>query len=230
MAVLAVEGRVAVREPEPADARAFLQLVRASTRLHRPWVYPPRTVEAFDAYLARNARPDFQACVLVRRADGALLGMANLSQLVGEPLKSAYLGFNAFAPHAGQGYMTEGVDAVLRVAFRSLGLHRVEANVQPANVPSRALLTRLEFRCEGFSPRYLKVGGRWRDHERWAILAEEWVAGEGGWRLPGAERRTPQLFPGRIGQTKQIRVAVTCDELSSALVRTYGGHSSEPFA
>ena len=176
MAVLAVEERIAVREPEPADALEFLQLVRASTRLHRPWVYPPRTVEAFDAYLARNARPDFQACLVARRSDGALVGMANLSQLVGEPLKSAYLGFNAFAPHRGQGYMTEGVDAVLGVAFRSLGLHRVEANVQPDNAPSRALLTRLEFRCEGFSPRYLKVGGRWRDHERWAILAEEWVA------------------------------------------------------
>jgi len=176
MAVRAVEERIAVREPEPADALEFLQLVRASTRLHRPWVYPPRTVEAFDAYLARNARPDFQACLVARRSDGALVGMANLSQIVGEPLKSAYLGFNAFSPHRGQGYMTEGVDAVLRVAFRSLGLHRVEANVQPDNAPSRALLTRLQFRCEGFSPRYLKVGGRWRDHERWAILAEEWVA------------------------------------------------------
>jgi [ribosomal protein S5]-alanine N-acetyltransferase len=188
MPVLAVEGRIAVRDPEPGDERAFLRLVRASARLHRPWVYPPRTAEGFAAYLARNAGADFQACLLVRTSDGALIGMANLSQLVGEPLKSAYLGFNAFAPHAGQGYMTEGVDAVLRVAFRSLGLHRIEANVQPANAPSRALLARLEFRREGFSPRYLKVGGRWRDHERWAILAEEWVARRRRRARPGSPR------------------------------------------
>jgi ribosomal-protein-alanine N-acetyltransferase len=69
--------------------------------------------------------------------------------------------------------MTEGMDGVLRHAFKTLKLHRVEANVQPGNTGSIALLERSGFRREGFSPRYLKVAGRWRDHERWAILAED---------------------------------------------------------
>ena len=69
--------------------------------------------------------------------------------------------------------MAEGIELILRHAFRRLGLHRVEANLQPGNRASRALVRRAGFRQEGFSPRYLKIAGRWRDHERWAITLED---------------------------------------------------------
>ncbi len=58
-------------------------------------------------------------------------------------------------------------------------LHRVEANIQPGNAPSIALVKRLGFELEGMSPRYLKIGGRWRDHERYALRAETWRARRG---------------------------------------------------
>ena len=70
--------------------------------------------------------------------------------------------------------MREGIELVLREAFLTLRLHRIEANIQPGNQASIALARGAGFRREGFSPRYLKIGGRWRDHERWAILADEW--------------------------------------------------------
>ncbi len=172
---LARQGRVAVREPRASDEREFLLRVRESRGLHAAWTAPARTPEAYARYLARAADDDVQAYLLVRREDGAIVGMATLSHIAYGPLRSAYLGFSAFAPFAGQGYMAEGLEAVLRHAFRALRLHRVEANVQPANAPSLALVARLGFRREGFSPRYLKVAGRWRDHERWALLADDWA-------------------------------------------------------
>jgi ribosomal-protein-alanine N-acetyltransferase len=86
--------------------------------------------------------------------------------------------------------MTEALDLALRHAFRTLKLHRIEANIQPENAASIALVRKLAFRLEGFSPRYLKIGGRWRDHERWAILREEWEGrhGRGAARGGGAAR------------------------------------------
>jgi ribosomal-protein-alanine N-acetyltransferase len=72
----------------------------------------------------------------------------------------------------GRGLMTEAVQLATAHAF-ALGLHRVEANIQPGNLRSIALVERLGFRLEGFSPRYLRMGGEWRDHKRWALLADE---------------------------------------------------------
>jgi len=70
--------------------------------------------------------------------------------------------------------MAFGFAETLRRAFRRHGLQRVEANLQPQNRASRALVKRLGFRREGYSLRYLKIAGRWRDHERWAMTKEDW--------------------------------------------------------
>ena len=91
-------------------------------------------------------------------------------------LQSAYLGYAVGSPFAHQGFMRDGIELVLREAFLTLRLHRIEANIQPGNNASIALARGAGFSCEGSSPRYLKIGGRWRDHERWAILAEDWRA------------------------------------------------------
>ena len=118
-----------------------------------------------------------ERCFLVcRRDDHALAGVYNLSQISRGFFESAYLGYYAFAPAAGQGLMAEGLHLVLRHVFRKLKLHRVEANIQPDNERSKRLVERAGFRYEGYSPRYLKIGGRWRDHERWAITVEDWRA------------------------------------------------------
>ena len=115
-------------------------------------------------------RPFF-AC---RTEDGAIVGFLNISEIVRGNYKGAFLGYGGVAPFAGHGYMTEAMHLVLREAFTRLDLHRLEANIQPGNARSIALAKRCGFELEGFSPRYLKIGGRWRDHERWAIRKETW--------------------------------------------------------
>jgi len=166
--------RVRLRAPSARDERAFLEAVRRSRAFLRRWAAPPSTAGAYRAYLRRMGRPTHAGRLVVLRGSGELVGVINVNEIVRGSFRSAYLGYYAFVPHAGRGHMSEGLSLALGWAFGALRLHRVEANIQPANAPSRALVRRLGFRCEGLSPRYLKIAGRWRDHERWALLAEEW--------------------------------------------------------
>lgn len=153
------------------DEAAFVAAARASVGLHRPWVRAPLTPEAFAAYRARLDGRSDHGFVVCRRDDGALAGAINVTNIVRGNFRSAYLGYFAFAGHERRGLMTQGLRAVLREAFGPLKLHRLEANIQPGNTASIALVRACGFRREGFSPAYLKIGGRWRDHERWAIVA-----------------------------------------------------------
>ena len=168
--------------PSPARRVEFLAAVARSRSLHQNWVSPPRTARAFEKSLERCKSPN-QAGYWVLAKGGELAGVINISEIVRGSFHSGYLGYYAFVPHCNQGYMTSGLREVMRNAFRKLGLHRLEANIQPGNEASRRLVQRLGFRREGFSPRYLKIAGRWRDHERWALTVEDWKAIEGR-RLP----------------------------------------------
>ncbi len=151
----------------------FLAAVRRSRKLHRPWVTPPETSSEFRSYIRAKQSPT-SIGYFVWSSEGALVGVINLSEIVRGQFQSAYLGYYAFAPHARKGYMRRALCEVLHRAFFVYGLHRVEANIQPRNQASRALVQSIGFRQEGFSPRYLKILERWRDHERWAITREEW--------------------------------------------------------
>jgi ribosomal-protein-alanine N-acetyltransferase len=174
------DGSVFLRGPSASDRAEFVSLMRSSRSFHRPWATAPTDDDRFAAYLGDSRRPDFEAMLVCRVEDGMIVGFFNLSQIVRRSLQSAYLGYAVGKPFAGLGYMREGMELVLRHAFTDLRLHRVEANIQPGNHASIALARGAGFRREGFSPRYLKIGGRWRDHERWAILADDWRGrGEG---------------------------------------------------
>ncbi len=163
---------VTIRPPTLRDWPAFQAAVRRSRALHRRWVAPPNTRKKFEAYVKRMASDLHRGFLVVLLPSGDLVGAIHLNNLIRGPLQGAFLGYYAFAPHAGKGLMREGMRLVLKHAFQKLRLHRLEANIQPGNHASIRLARRCGFVREGFSRRYLKVGGRWRDHERWAVLAE----------------------------------------------------------
>ena len=169
-----VRSRITLRLPRPADGAAYIALNRRSRRFHAGLASPPREAAAFRALLRHNRHPQYKCWLIFRRSDRAVVGAVELSQIVAGKFRSAYLGYHIGAPFARQGYMREALRAALRLAFGPLRLHRVEANIQPHNRASIALVKRLGFRREGYSRRYLRIGGRWRDHERWALLVDEW--------------------------------------------------------
>jgi len=166
--------RVSLEQPTRRRETEFLERVQASQKLHQPWLRAPSTREQFRELIVR-ARGERHATFFVCTAEASeLAGVINLSEIVRGLFQSAYLSYYAFEPFSGSGYMSEGLALVLDRAFGSFRLHRLEANVQPGNLRSIRLVSRLGFRHEGHSPRYLKIAGRWRDHERWAILADNW--------------------------------------------------------
>jgi ribosomal-protein-alanine N-acetyltransferase len=162
-------GRVYLRPVVRRDSHEFLTLMQESLNLHQPWISPPLTPLAFQSYLARTRRDDHEGLLVCRRDTDAITGVINLNNIVRGTLLSASLGYYVAARHAGQGFMQEGLHLALTFAFESLGLHRLEANIQPDNHRSIALVQRCGFTREGFSPAFLYLAGQWRDHERWAI-------------------------------------------------------------
>lgn len=160
----------AIRPISTEDEKEFVRAAQRSQHLHHPWTSAPRDRASFRRYMARfDGRNHFGFVVLNART-GEISGAINLTNVVYGAFCSGYLGYFAFAGHERQGLMQQGMRLVVRHAFQKLRLHRVEANIQPENTASLALVRSCGFRKEGFSPRYLKIGGRWRDHERWALV------------------------------------------------------------
>ena len=189
--------RVLLRPLTLDDEPAFTRLVRASAGLLHPWMELPGTPEEFRQTYARRIGDPACASLLVRgRGDDAILGLININNIVRGRFQCGSLGYCAFAPGAGRGYLAEGLELVIGYAFGELRLHRLEANIQPANHRSIRLAERLGFRREGYSPGLLFIDGAWRDHERWALTAEMRTADRDPARGPDAGR---PASPGRGG-------------------------------
>jgi ribosomal-protein-alanine N-acetyltransferase len=107
---------------------------------------------------------------------GAIIGQVSLNHMGFGAIRGCAAGYWIGEGAQGQGLMAEALGLALDVAFDAIRLHRVEANIIPRNARSIALVRRLGFRNEGTSKAFLRINGAWQDHERWAILDEEWRA------------------------------------------------------
>lgn len=174
--------RVLLRPPSFADMDEFLSLRIRSRAFHEPWEPAPAegqdrvSEQAFARYMEYVDDPRIERLFVCSAEDGSIRGAIHLSEIVRGAFQSAYMGYWVDVDAAGQGWMRAGLRLALHHTFESVGLHRVEANIRPENLPSIALVRGAGFRREGFSPRYLEIDGAWRDHERWALVVEDWRA------------------------------------------------------
>ena len=159
-----------IRPLEEADEEEFIQLARESVEFLHPWVRVPTTAEAFKRNLVRLSESGREGFVLVHGE--RIVGFVNLNEVVREPYDRGQVGYGLFAGNEGNGYMTEGLRQVMDHAFQELGLHRLEADIQPGNLRSRRLVARLGFRREGLSPGFICIDDVWVDHERWAVTVD----------------------------------------------------------
>lgn len=166
-----------IRPPQAGDEPAVLAAVRRSADLIAPWNPVATDSASFARLLARD--PVALTYLVVDLETGDPAGKITVNDVRHGRLSSAALGYDAYVPYAGTGRTTEGLQLVVTQCFAAqdqggLELHRLEVNVQPGNERSIALARRVGFRHEGFSPRFLWINGAWRDHERFALTAEEW--------------------------------------------------------
>lgn len=190
--------RLYLRPLEPTDRAEYLRVHEIGREHFAPWMPAPEpgvTPEGAFARALEAAQRDEQAGTGMRRlgvlGDGRIAGVFALSQIFRGPFLSCHAGWRVNAEVLGQGLCTEAMRAMLDIAFApepsGLGLHRVQANIIPANTPSIRVAEKLGMRREGLALRYLKIDGRWRDHAMFAILSDE----------VGAEGITPADAPGR---------------------------------
>jgi [ribosomal protein S5]-alanine N-acetyltransferase len=166
--------RVFIKKPTEEDYQELLLLHQRSKEFHFPWVFPPLNEQECKNYINRCQNQDFEGLLISHSTNNKIIGVVNLSQIFYRAFQNAYLGYYVDVDFAGQGLMSEGLRLAIDRAFNTLGLHRVEANIQPGNIASINLVKRLGFTNEGFSRRYLKINELWCDHERWALTVEDW--------------------------------------------------------
>lgn len=128
--------RVELRPLTLSDQDEFRMLVQASSELHLPWMQLPATAEEFQVWMRRFDDGTNLGFLVRVRETGAAAGTVNINLIIRGRYQGASLGYAAFAPSAGHGYMTEGLVATLQHAFTDLRLHRLEASIQPANLRS----------------------------------------------------------------------------------------------
>lgn len=172
---------VFLRAPRMADFEEWAALRGQSRDFLAPWepVWPEDdlTRSAFRRRIRRYER-DLQeesayAFLVFRKSDRVMLGGATLTNLRRGAAQAGSLGYWMGQPHAGKGYMSAAVAALIPFAHSMLRLRRIEAACLLSNAASIRLLEKMNFAREGVARQYLCIAGAWQDHLLYARLATD---------------------------------------------------------
>ena len=174
--------RIILRRPVGGDYSAWSELRKESADFLRPfeptWAPDELSRSAFRARLRRH-ESDIKSgrglpwFIFKRDGEETLLGGLSLSNIRRGVCDTGTLGYWMGEAHAGKGYMREALMLVSANVFNEHGLHRLEAATVMNNEPSQQLLLRCGFQHEGVARGYLKINGKWRDHQLFARLADD---------------------------------------------------------
>ncbi len=174
--------RVQLRGPRAEDADAVFALF-ANPDVMRYWSRPPMTTRGEAEGLIAEIQDAFDQramlnWVVTGRSDDRVIGTCTLFRF--EPRhRRAEIGYALHRDHWGQGLAAEAVALSLDWAFRTLALHRIEADIDPRNDDSRKLLQRLGFASEGLLRQRYFVGDAISDTELFGLLAQDWALRQG---------------------------------------------------
>ncbi|MBT5187801.1 MAG: GNAT family N-acetyltransferase [Kordiimonadaceae bacterium] len=176
---LATGDKINLQMPNTSHKKKFIHFIKRNRNFHEPWIYISSDPQYFDQYIRRMKSGHMLGFFVFsnhKNADGhnEFIGVVNLNNIRLDPFGSASLGYYADQDQSGKGYMKEALKLVLDHAFSKIGLNRVEVNIQPENTSSLALVKSVGFQKEGYSRKYLQIGDQYRDHERWAYLADDY--------------------------------------------------------
>jgi ribosomal-protein-alanine N-acetyltransferase len=168
--------RVVLRWLSDADVPALYRIF-SDPAVMRYWSHEPFT-ELADAadYLEQIGqcfaeKSLFQWGVALKETD-EVIGTCTLSSVTPRHGR-AEIGYALARAHWGRGYMSEALPALLRFAFGTLGLNRIEADVDPRNAASLKSLERLGFRREGYQRERYRVNGEVQDSVLFGLLRSE---------------------------------------------------------
>lgn len=163
---------IQIRLIDSSDEAEYLKNYNTNKHALKPWVQVPKTSEEFSEYVKEMRSEENKAFVAIDQNINKMVGIVELRDIFMHDFKNSYIIYFGFKEHLGKGSMTRAVSLVIRQAFSKLKLHRLEANIQPNNHASLELARRCGFQREGYSPKFIKKNGKWKDHERWAILSK----------------------------------------------------------
>ena len=172
--IVACGDRVHLFLPTLDSAKDYLILTNKSIDFHHPWIFPAKTIKEYRFYLSRIRKGYTKGFFISRNSDNQLLGVININDIRYGAYYSCTLGYYLDKDFCKKGYMLEGLVLLMNLAFDTLFFNRIEVNIQPENISSKSLVKKCGFQLEGFSPKFLNLDGKWRDHERWAAVKDSW--------------------------------------------------------
>jgi ribosomal-protein-alanine N-acetyltransferase len=196
-------GGVLLRPLNSGDAPALLDAYVRNREHLRP--FDPQRPDSFwtldgqrrqlDSLMRQQKEGTLLACAMQR--DDLVVGCATLNTIVFGPLCSANLGYWVDVAEVGRGLASAAVGALCRVADRDLGLHRIQASTNPANVASQRVLTKNGFEQFGTARNYLYINGRWQDSHLFQRILND--------RPPASRRESPNTLDANTGSSRRSR-------------------------